>query len=357
MMMMTMTGLFGMILMASMSVGNAFRHLQQQQPAPNQTLPYRANYSADFQALQDTFCIGDSPTLQVTCFGPSMTILGTSNETIECTQLAEPAVANGTTYECNNTCTTTECEDIYLYNEGGPSREGPYGSIWFLCEGNDVAQVDAALNYVGGNNGTCAATINGTTTRNLHIARLGVSCPVDASSLTREYVYDDTYFECNSLDGSISSDLQKDPIDQFVCESGRDCDGVACDVMFNDLIINAFVPQFLDTCVESTVPLTTYPTRAPVVDDTNTGVLLTVRFEASWGNIFDAPTTTSTTTSSCSTANPAVTLSCENGASIKYVLTTATGVNCTPIGTNELSCTDVASNVVNKFSSVIFVSD
>lgn len=331
------------VLFAVLGACRAFsfqsRDLQQQ------TFNYRANYSAEFQALRDTFCIGDAPILQVTCFSKNMTILGTSNETIICSQLIEPLVANGTTYECINTCSSTSCESIYLANDNGLSTNGPFGSIWFMCEGNNVDEVDSALTYVGGNNGTCAAATSGFT-RNLHIGRLGVSCPVGS---TREYVFDDTYFECDSAD-AISFDSLADPFDVYTCEIGKDCEGEACSVAFSNMYINAYVPKFLDTCVEALVPITTYPTPAPIPE--SSGLTVSVRFEASWGNLFDSEDSVS----SCSNGNPVVIVSCENGALIEYVLSTSSSVNCTTISGNELRCTDFANNIVNQFSSAIFVS-
>jgi hypothetical protein len=331
-------------ILALISVRDAFsfqgRLLQQQ------TFNYRANYSADFQALRDTFCIGDAPILQVTCFSKNMTILGTSNETIVCSEMTKPLVANGTSYECINTCTSSSCESIYLANDNGKSSDGPFGSIWFMCEGNALAEIDAALIYVGGNNGTCAAATSGSFTRNLHIGKLGVSCPVGSA---REYVYDDTYFECDSA-AAISFDLAADPFDVYACEIGEDCKGEACTVAFTDMYINAYVPKFYDTCVEAIVPITAYPTPAPLPE--SSGLTVTVRFEGSWGNLFDSDDSIN----SCSSGNPAVILSCENGASIEYILSTTSTVNCTAISGNQLRCSDLASSVVNQFSSVIFVS-
>jgi hypothetical protein len=207
-------------------------------------------------------------------------------------------------------------------------------------------QTIIALTYVGGSNGTCAAATSGSVTRNLHIGRLGVSCPVGS---TREYVYDDTYFECDSAE-AISFDSLVDPFDSYTCEIGEDCKGEACTVMFTDMYINAYVPKFFDTCVEAIVPITGYPTPAPIPE--SSGLTVSVRFEASWGNLFDSEGSIST----CSNENPAIILSCENGASIDYVLSTANTVNCTAISGNELRCTDFASSIVNQFSSAIFVS-
>ena len=193
---------------------------------------------------------------------------------------------------------------------------------------------------------SCAAATSGVT-RNLHIGRLGVSCPVGS---TREYVYDDTYFECDSAD-AISFDSLADPFDSYTCEIGEDCQGVACSVMFTNMYINAYVPKFFDKCVEAIVPITAYPTPAPIPE--SSGLTVSVRFEASWGNLFDSVDSTST----CSNEDPAIIISCENGASIEYVLSTANTVNCTAISGNELRCTDFANSIANQFSSAIFVSN
>jgi hypothetical protein len=320
----------------------SFEQRQLQQEA----FLYRANYSAEFQALRDTFCIADPPILQLSCFGKNMTILGTSNETIVCTEMAVPAFENGTSYECVNTCSGSECERIYLANDNRPSSEGPFGSIQFMCRGNDVRQIAAFFNYLGGNNGTCAAT-SGTLTRNLHIARLGVSCPVGS---TRAYTYDDTYFECDSA-AALPFDAVDDPGDVYSCEAGRDCDGQACNVAFGDIYINAYVPQFIDTCVEATIPITAFPTPAPALPVSG-GVRVSARFQAAWGNLFDS----TESLAACTTENPTVILACENGASIEYVLSIDNAANCTRISESELRCSGDATNILNEFISAIFVS-
>jgi hypothetical protein len=305
-----------------------------------------ANYSADFQYLRDTFCDGDAPVLQITCFG-NLTILGASDPSIQCSELSTPSVVNGTTYQCINTCADTDCESIYLAVNGLAAKDGPFGSIYFTCGGDTVQDVDAGVNYVGGNNGTCAVSPSATITRNIHIARLGVSCPVGSS---RDYVYDDTYFDCKSL-GSFSLNTALDnegENDKYTCANGENCAGLECSVPFSDLYIDAYVPLFFDKCVESNIPITPFPTAAPI----SSTFEFSAQFQASWGRIYD-PTTSE---SACTDGNPGVVVSCENGAAITFVNSTDSSMNCTKISSNELKCLGDGSKIDNFFTSVYYVS-
>jgi hypothetical protein len=213
------------------------RQLQQQ------TLNYRANYTADFQYIRTVNCDGDAPILQVSCFGQGMTEPNTSDTTIVCTKLQEPQILNGTTYACQNTCnetSTTTCSKIYLTETFDADT---FGSIRFMCESDDVREVEASLTYLGGiNNGTCAASVSDTGL-NVHVARLGISCPV-GSGTSRGYVYDDSYFECRGI-GSSSFDFARtdqDP-DVFVCFSGRVCGAEALPAI-SPLVTYLSVPMY-----------------------------------------------------------------------------------------------------------------
>jgi hypothetical protein len=307
---------------------------------------FMANYSADFQYLRDTFCDGDAPVLQITCVG-NLALLGTSDPSIQCSELSSSDLLNGTTYQCINTCVDTDCESIYLAADGLASQDGPFASIYFTCEGDTVQDVDAYVNYVGGNNGTCAVSPGATVTRNIHIARLGVSCPIGSS---RDYVFDDTYFECKSpgsfsintaLDGGGESDI-------YTCGNGENCAGLECSVPFSDLYVNADLPQFLDRCVESTVPVTPFPTAAPGPS----AFEFSAQFQASWGRLY-GPTTSEST---CTGGNPAVIVSCENGASISFVNSTESSMNCTKLSDSELKCIGDGSAIDNFFTTVYYVS-
>jgi hypothetical protein len=280
------------------SASNDPRQLQQQ------TLNYRANYSADFQYYRSTNCDGDAPILQVSCFGQGMTVPNTSDTTIVCTKIEEPRYANGangTTYECRNTCnetTTTACSDIYLAEKFDADK---FGSIRFMCESDDVREVEASIVYLDGNsNGTCAASST-TTSFNLHVARLGISCPVGSS---RGYVYGDTYFECRGLD-TFTCDyaLDQDP-DVYVCISGDTCGAEACNFAFDDLAVIVDLPSLIvDKCIETMEEITSFSTVAP---GPSPSFNFSVRFEASWAILYNSVASMET----CTSANPALIVSC-----------------------------------------------
>jgi hypothetical protein len=328
------------------SDSNDSRQLQQQ------TLNYRANYTADFQYWRSVNCAGDAPILQVSCYGQGMTVPVTSDTTIVCTKLQEPSwrVPNGTTYECQNTCnrtTTTACSSIYLAEERSLNL---FGSIRFLCESDDVREVEASLVYLGGNrSGACEASVSDTG-NNLHMGRLGISCPV-GSDTSREYVYDDTYFECRGL-GSLTVDFARtdqDP-DVYVCTSGEVCGTAACNFAFDDLIVRADVPSLIvDSCIETTEEFTSFPTTAP---GPSPSFDYSVRFEASWAIRYDSDASVAT----CTSANPTLIVSCENEASVVFITSTDILMNCTEISNSELRCTGDFSVTTNQFTSVFYVS-
>jgi hypothetical protein len=222
-------------------------HLQEVQPR-SQTLNYRANYSADFQHYSDVLCDGEAPVLVVHCFGRNMTILNTSDESIMCKEMEEPVIENGTSYECRNTCVDADCQGIYRYKDSFfDPIGGPFGSIFFMCEGDTWEQVDAVFIFRGGTtNGTCAASASSTASgRNYHVGRLGISCPI-GSGPNREYVYDDTYADCISL-GSFTLDLANndDPNDILGCVSGMPCEGQQCSFPFLNFWLEAILGHFL----------------------------------------------------------------------------------------------------------------
>jgi hypothetical protein len=318
-----------MVEAATHSESNDPRQLQQQ------TLNYRANYTAEFQYWRSTTCDGDAPILQVSCYGQGMTTPNTSDTTIVCTQLDVPLYANGTTYECRNTCnesTSTACTDVYLAAQPSANL---FGSIRFLCESDDVREVEASLVYLGGiNNGTCDASAT-TTSANLHVARLGISCPV-GSGTSRGYVYDDAYFECDGLSSfPIDYALPTDP-DIYVCHSGGTCGASqSCNFVFDDLTVGAEVPRFNESCVETTQ------------------LDYSARFEASWAALYDSEASIA----DCDSANPTILVVCENDSRIQFVTATDVSMNCTEISINQLQCMGDASAITNQFTSVFYVSE
>jgi hypothetical protein len=331
---------------AASSADDSRRQLQQQ------TLIYRANYTAEFQYWRSSTCDGDSPILQVSCFGQGMTVPNTSDTTIVCTKLDVPEVTSGTTYECQNTCneTTAECSSIYLAEQPSASL---FGSIRFLCESDDVREVEASLVYLGGINiGTCEASVSDTSF-NLHVARLGISCPVGSS---RGYVYDDTYFECDGLSPfTIDYALVPTDPDIYVCHSGGTCGAAqACNFAFDDLLVRTELPRFLDSfCIETALSeITPFPTESPTVPTSASSLDYSARFEASWAVRYDSVASIA----DCESANPTILVVCENDSRIQFVTATDVSMNCTEISSNQLQCMGDASAITNQFTSVFFVS-
>jgi hypothetical protein len=320
------------------------RHLQ------NEQYLYRTRYRAEFQHLTDAGCTGEPPVLLLTCDGPSLTILNTSDNSIICSPLGLSRIENGTTFQCVNTC--TDCQNVYRFasSDNVTAQQGPFESISFRCEGNSIDDVGASFEVLGENTlGTCVASSNTSLGRNFHVARLGVSCLVLGSS-TRQYVFDDTYFDCLSSN-TFSVDLSPDQNSQqdiFSCVTGASCQGLACDFSFSNLLITASVTEFYNTCVESSVPITSFPTPTPV----STPFEFSVLFEASWGQLYDSyPTSLA-----CSSESPEVLISCENGGAIEYENATDPNMRCSMILDNQLSCLADGATIKNLLVSVFYVS-
>ena len=334
-------------------LATANREIQQDEMVHIQTLPYRATYKADFQHLMDPYCfIGDSPTLIVTCYGENMTLLGTSHESIKCLKMNLPLVENGTSFECVNTCTsetTPPCTSVYMASD--ESIDGPFGSINYICESRNFAQVDSFFMYKGGTtNGTCV-TSSSIQSRNFHIGRLGILCPTN--TWTNMIEFDDTGFECHSV-GSFVADISNDPNDDiYACVTGSNCNGKECEVVFSDFYIHSKINQInqcVETLGESSIVV---PTTAPI--DTTSTHTFTARFEASWAQLYDSTSSHSFCTIN---DNPSMIVTCGSGSSITFVRSTDTFMNCTKsISSHEMTCvTSDINNILDQFTSVFYVS-
>ena len=321
--------------------------LDVRQLQTNQTLNYRATYKADFQHLRDFQCVlSEPPVLELTCFGSVMTIVNISDPFILCSKLDDSNINNGTTYQCTTTC--TDCFNVY--ENFGAADDERFGSIEFMCEGNDYRQVDADYIFTSGNDGQCDSRSD-PVTRNYHVARLGVSCPTTSSN--RKYVYDDTYVEC-TIGGSASPGFPLDlslvgEEDVYFCITGDNCLGMACTVPFDEIRIRATLPSFLDDCVDRLVPITPFPTNAPIVS--NSMIEYTIQYEASWGQLFDSVSSRQI----CQTSNPTILISCDAGATIKFLNSTDSSMVCISIDSNDLSCTGSATFIDDNFTSVAYV--
>jgi hypothetical protein len=316
----------------------------------NEQYLYRSRYRAEFQHLTDAGCTGDPPVLLLTCSGPSLTILNTSDNSIICSPLGLSRIENGTTFQCVNTC--TDCQNVYRFasSDNVTAQQGPFESISFRCEGNSIDDIGAGFEVLGENTqGTCVASSETSLGRNFHVARLGVSCLVLGSS-TRQYVFDDTYFDCLSskifpVDLSLDQNRQQDI---FSCVTGASCQGQACGFSFSNLLVTSSVSKFYDTCVESSAPITSFPTPAPV----STPFEYSVLFEASWGQLYDSYETYL----ACSTESPDVLITCENGGAIEYINSTDVSMRCFNLLDNQLSCLADGATIKNLLVSVFYVS-
>jgi hypothetical protein len=346
----------GILSLMALVMVEAATHIESTDPRQlqQQSLIYRANYTAEFQYWRSITCDGDAPILQVSCLGQGMTVPNTSDTTIVCEKLEEPSsrVPNGTTYQCRNTCnetTTTACTEIYLNED---VEINIFGSIRFLCESEDVREVEASLTFLGGiNNGTCEASAS-QTGFNVHIARLGISCPLGSS---RGYVYDDAYFECVGLSSfSLDFTLPTAP-DIYQCNSGAICGASqSCNIAFNDLLVRAELPRFLDSsCIETALSeITPFPTGSPTVPTSASSLDYSARFEASWAVQYNSEASID----ACDSANPTILVVCENDSRIQFVMAMDVSMNCTEISIDQLQCMGDSSAITNQFTSVFFVS-
>jgi hypothetical protein len=116
---------------------------------------------------------------------------------------------------------------------------------------------------------------------------------------------------------------------------------------FFDLYIYTTLRNFLDTCIQSTLPITSYPTTAPAASSFE----FSAQFQALWSRLYNPPTVEST----CTSGDSAVVASCENDASISFVKSTDSSMNCTKLGMNEFACITDPRSIDNVFTSVYFV--
>lgn len=347
------------------------RKLQQ---SSSSSFIYRANYTAAFQHLADPSCrIDDPPVLIISCpeTARNLTIGKVSHASITCSRVVKNEITLNTSYECRNTCnTTTECTDVYVFTNStstGPmDASAPYGAIQFTCDsGDQMQQVAATFTYEGREAGSCTSAANETRSRNFHVAKLGISCPIsddDGATTIIDYVYDDTYFECNFRTGHedaqgavfnsvMWSSSSADSSDVYTCVTGKDCRGSACaDVVYNNLILTSDVSQFRH-CIETTLPMvTSVPTTAPVLPLPVTSYYQ-AQFEALWAKLYDSSPCPSNTT---------VRITCDGGygvTAIRYHNSTDANMHCTHINDVELQCTASDDILIqNRFSSVIYVS-
>jgi hypothetical protein len=164
------------------------------------------------------------------------------------------------------------------------------------------------------------------------------------------YVYDDTYSEC-SYSGLLAEayDFAEDHEDDlYSCFSGDNCDGLSCAVTFGDMTLRTTLSSFFDTCVESNVGVTSFPSISPKAGTESTKST----FEASWARLFGSEAAKD----ACLSDSPVVTITCGNGASIFYINSTDPAMVCTNSNATHLTCIGNADVSTNNFINVVYVS-
>ena len=307
-----------------------------------QTLNYRATYRADFQHLLDPTCDGKGHLgVGVQCLSANMTILTTS-DSINCSKV-EGQDVEGSLFRCYPLCIGDECEEVYRPSNAATFFDGAFGSVTFMCDSDDYRNISATF-LVLGENTTCSNTSVATQSRNYHAARLGVSCLVGSG---REFVFDDSYFECNSLSLLPPINTKEGTNDDaYTCISGSTCGGEACDVTINQIFFTSAVPEFFDDCVEKATTESIAPPTVPP----STSFQYTAQFEANWAVFYNT-----SDTSLCSNAHGGAVVSCDSGSFITYVSSTDVLMSCTPLSDFELMCIGTEQSITNQFTRVEYV--
>jgi hypothetical protein len=330
------------------------------------TATYWVNYTAQFQVTQDTSCTAPSPVIRVLCAGTDIQVHATSDPSIVCSTTRRVSKSGFSYLECTNTCANDTCSEIYL-NVDQDVADGPFATIDFSCAGSTLVDVDGAMEIVEPTDQpSCAASASQNVTRVFNVARLGVSCPPlndegniaqgnSAASTTRTIVYDDYYFECSP---SRASYPLSDTDNSYTCLDGKNCKGAACNVNLTSLYVDADVPAFQDTCVQTATPSIPIPEyTAPNVSaaELAAGTTYTARFEAAWSVQFTPRT------EFCPGVIPLVVIACWN-SEIRFISSIHDSMNCsllagTAFATNSLGCSADGPGVgINEFVSVVYVS-
>jgi hypothetical protein len=327
------------------------------------------HYTAHFQLLQDTTCRGPAPVVRVACRS-AIAVQRTSDPTIVCSDSAQVDAITGWSFvDCINTCQPDDlcARNVYLQVDSSVDL-GPFAQIDFLCStaNGKYADLEATITFLDSGNGECGNSSLGLT-RNLHILRMGVSCPnldspnhststtLNATNATlntnltvpplRNYVFDDYYFEC--IPSTASYPLGDN---YYTCIVGGSCDGIACSVDFDPIVITTNLAALLQACqIDTTRSTTPSPTMVP----DNNVYTFTTRFVASWALLFDP-----ITADDCTGFTPTVQVDCLVGSVIALSRRTshAASLNCTQPNASRLVCTDTnPSHFVDRFASVDYV--
>lgn len=301
---------------------------------------YRADYVGQFQAFRGPSCTGPSPVIRAYCIG-TINVERTSSPSIACTSFVDTEFGL-VGVECLTTCTGSACDGIYL-NSGMPIQSAPFGEVFFSCSGPNQIDVESSFSWEDtGGDGSCLADPNDPYGFNLHVTRLGVSCE-------SSFVFDDFYADCAS-----SLPLDGNPGDEYACVTGSICDGLACTVDYDGIVMFSQGHNFASECVTSLNGFLISPAPTPGVNEV--GTLFTSKFNASWALNVEVDFAPSTSCTTSTAGSRTILIVCGTpGGSIK-IIESDSSVQCETITSNSMECSD-SSSVVNVFSSVIYVSE
>ena len=297
---------------------------------------FKMSYRANFTYLRDENCGGPDPSIRLFCQGGISVTDTSDNSVIQCgNQQVAFDIWNSTV--CTVSCSTDDCRKRVFLNEGGSNVDvGPFGSIFFDCFGNEIAETDAAVGYEDSGDGFCDTGIDA---RNFHYATLAVSCP---SGSGRQYVIDDRYTDCSSTAVPYSLDGLGSAGNEQGCLQGKACEsGTSCATDFSDFFINVDEDLATGPCAISDFPIPPIELTPPPTPRQGG---MTVQFRAEFGS-FSPP--------ECSAGTPMIRMTCPDGE-ITLVNTTKFSTMCQKTS-NTLECTDSIS-AEDRFAGVYYVS-
>jgi hypothetical protein len=313
---------------------------QQQEGRALQGASYSADYQAGFQFILDDGCAGPNPTILVFC-DENLVINGVSDPSIDCTVLDDP-IGGFVTAQCVNNCANrAACEAVFL--NSGENEGTPYATIDFTCSGESPTSIDAAMAFLGTDGNTCG---DSTTTTDLdfrifHMAQLAIVC--DGSPLAADY-----FMECElaDLNGRFNND--------YTCLAGRNCQGEACTVDVEAVIINVDLSRLAsaaDSCVTTQFGATYPPEDDPFwtisVTDRPLG-FYAAQFQTNWRIL---------TGINCNVrANPEIQILCANGV-ISDVEGITPSVTCRTLNDDSIRCQETNADAFeDALSGVTYVS-
>lgn len=296
---------------------------------------YVAEYVGRFQYERTPVCRGEFPQVRATCRG-TVEVQRVSNDRFISCGAVEQNEDETTSITCVTTCSPSQCVDVFLSLDRENLVDGPYGEVYFRCSGDTILDAEGSFTYLETGNGDCATSA--LPTRNFHIAQMGMLNNNMLIVLTDisfrigvlcgdEYSFAGYFFECLLFIDTIRT---SNGTQVYTCVNGENCQGSECIVVFDDIVIEAHVENFQESCVSSPngLALSSSPTPPPQERRRKLVAEFNFLFGADSGGSSD-PT--------CGIDRPTVTVRCTNGE-IAFVESTL-GLNpCDRVDEQTLVC-------------------